>query len=702
MLLEKDQANIGKLRTRGRFRDEPAFQLALSSKLDCIDFIPKSLPPTAILIVKQLTDPTPVKLSLRAAQVYLDSEWESTTQDQLEQCYQHALRPQQGFIPADAEAVVFTEHSELLACLSYDFASGTTSQHWWWDVLLKNISMAENTSKVLLTHLLEDLIYLPAMLEKLKSWQKVEKVLKTITPDDCRVLSFHLAQEHGLFHLAEAIEDTSRRSFVKSSTQRDHSLIYLYRDHKEDSQQQFQQQLAFYKQWVGKVTYFPEGLAKEQTFLLVLGLILQHEPWLVHNKQFQEDAINVWSADSVVASSQYTRNNFVGINKDKHEAASNISVINPINLKEDTDTSRPDTTHINNIDTNNNSGVDNKKVTNADHIESSISKKKRITKQGKNKILKADSKIFTDKSIKNNKEAMKNKNSASAVRVDTKLKPLTTIVKEDFEFIKDNNYANEFITTELGGILYLINLMNWLDLPNSFEKNWRLASQLGPWSLLELLGRALIDDRDAIYSDDFLWPLLAELDGRQTGTLPGASFIGHDEFRLPNAWFDEVKVEHETYFWSSAKGRLRLWATSGYMLVDVVRSNKTPKHQATIEVQNYVGEKYKSLLSKSSFSKAPISHCKIFDEQGLNLDLRRFLGYIIPYLQFRLLLALGDDKLNSIETILHCRGKIYFSSSHIDFVTPIENINLKSRRSGLDCDPGWLADYGRVVQFHFD
>ena len=39
--------------------------------------------------------------------------------------------------------------------------------------------------------------------------------------------------------------------------------------------------------------------------------------------------------------------------------------------------------------------------------------------------------------------------------------------------------------------------------------------------------------------------------------------------------------------------------------------------------------------------------------------------------------------------------------THVDLVTPMDNISLPARRAGLDWDPGWLPDYGRVVQFHF-
>ena len=55
-----------------------------------------------------------------------------------------------------------------------------------------------------------------------------------------------------------------------------------------------------------------------------------------------------------------------------------------------------------------------------------------------------------------------------------------------------------------------------------------------------------------------------------------------------------------------------------------------------------------------------------------------------------------------ISHLLQCRGKIFVTSSHIDFFTSVDNVSLAARVSGLDRDPGWLPDIGRVVQFHFE
>ena len=204
----------------------------------------------------------------------------------------------------------------------------------------------------------------------------------------------------------------------------------------------------------------------------------------------------------------------------------------------------------------------------------------------------------------------------------------------------------DFVPTQIGGVLYLINLMRQLDLPQCFEKDWRLASQIGPWGLLELLGRALIGDELTEFNDDPLWGVLAELDGRKSGELPGSGFTGSDSYRLPDFWVKEVE--------------------------DFADINSPPYNQpANVKIP------------------------------GLNEDLLRWLAFTLPYIRYRLQLALGFDSKISLKFIV-CPGRLYMTSTHVDFITDINNIAISARKAGLDRDPGWLVDFGRVVKFHYE
>ena len=65
------------------------------------------------------------------------------------------------------------------------------------------------------------------------------------------------------------------------------------------------------------------------------------------------------------------------------------------------------------------------------------------------------------------------------------------------------------VSTQLGGVLYLINLMVALDLPHCFEAGWRLATGVGPWGLLYALGWELAMQDGAAPGADMSWPALA-------------------------------------------------------------------------------------------------------------------------------------------------------------------------------------------------
>lgn len=47
-------------------------------------------------------------------------------------------------------------------------------------------------------------------------------------------------------------------------------------------------------------------------------------------------------------------------------------------------------------------------------------------------------------------------------------------------------------------------------------------------------------------------------------------------------------------------------------------------------------------------------------------------------------------------------GTVFVSRTHVDVVLDIHQIDLAARTSGLDQDPGWIPELGRVVLFHFE
>jgi hypothetical protein len=56
---------------------------------------------------------------------------------------------------------------------------------------------------------------------------------------------------------------------------------------------------------------------------------------------------------------------------------------------------------------------------------------------------------------------------------------------------------------------------------------------------------------------------------------------------------------------------------------------------------------------------------------------------------------------HAVTAILRRPGHLFVTSSHVDVVMPLASADLDVRRAGLDRDPGWLPEYGRVIYFHY-
>lgn len=52
-------------------------------------------------------------------------------------------------------------------------------------------------------------------------------------------------------------------------------------------------------------------------------------------------------------------------------------------------------------------------------------------------------------------------------------------------------------------------------------------------------------------------------------------------------------------------------------------------------------------------------------------------------------------------SLVHRRGKVTATSSHVDVYFDAAQVDMRIRRSGLDFDPGWVPWLGRVVYFHY-
>src|SRR5262249_6490702 len=86
------------------------------------------------------------------------------------------------------------------------------------------------------------------------------------------------------------------------------------------------------------------------------------------------------------------------------------------------------------------------------------------------------------------------------------------------------------LPTGLGGVLYLIRLLERLQLPGGWPDGGALAEYLGGWGVVEVLARGLLGAAHEGYRDDPIWMALTMLDGRRPGRRAGAGMQHRDAY----------------------------------------------------------------------------------------------------------------------------------------------------------------------------
>ncbi len=200
---------IGKVRVRADTEQRTALQLSTAGTLERLDWHLNGCPPSAILVVKHLSDPLPGVFDPLQGVLAIDRSWERAVKQRLDAFYRDAVRPDRGFIPPDALAVVFEDRSELLACLALDVAMNSVWQKWWWKMPVREITAGQQNVDVE-TVLSAESTLVPAILHHLVQWQEAERVLQSLSAEQTRQVLNAVGTAfsvHGLQEKLERLED---------------------------------------------------------------------------------------------------------------------------------------------------------------------------------------------------------------------------------------------------------------------------------------------------------------------------------------------------------------------------------------------------------------------------------------------------------------------------------------------------------------
>ncbi len=91
-----------------------------------------------------------------------------------------AARPAHGAVPAGAEAVLFADRAEFLACLARDLCEGTAWGNWWWHGILE--TAVTSGAEPAVQRWLGEPEHVPAALELLATWGAAVRFAQTVEP----------------------------------------------------------------------------------------------------------------------------------------------------------------------------------------------------------------------------------------------------------------------------------------------------------------------------------------------------------------------------------------------------------------------------------------------------------------------------------------------------------------------------------------
>jgi hypothetical protein len=697
---------VGTLRVRGVAENHTALRLALASVLSGADLRPREVSPAAVLIVRRLVDPLPGRLVAKHRAVIVDAAWERAARNALTEIYRRAARPALGAVPANAEAVLFADEGEMLACLALDMVRGEALAHWWWRAILR--SLPSPSAAGLTTLLCERSTSVPAALHHLAERGRAVRVVEALSPAQARAILAAMARAYRLAGLPLDVDGAARPAAGEGQGTAGGGLEAKGPDSRAPPVADWDR--ARYDAamsepappWLPGIV--PPDLDKERSCLLGVGLSLYRRPAVVRSTTFQAALADWWSHPASGAGGQRVAPNsgqpapIAVQDRVRRAGGTELAKARSVTSGEETSAGqarRPAATvaPAGFAPGGHQLGEDPTSAPLAG-IESRAGGAKEPDGESRHRAMPAPDET---------RQRLTGSQELTAAEPDGEVQ---VAARGDSVLGLEGG-----VRTQLGGVLYLINLMAHLDLPACFEAGWRLDSQVGSWGVLELLGRGLLAlDGEPLPSggqpleSDPLWAALARLDGREPGELPGVTYHGGDAYRLPTGWAVPAAGDEGIYYRASRR-RLRLWSEEGYVLFDVPRDGSPPRKQAAGELGRCLAGKSQVKRARAASDRAPLADLTGPLVAGLNRCLARWLALVLSYIRVRLEKGLSPDGIGSPDLgqeLLLRPAWLYVTSTHVDLAMSLDCISLPVRLAGLDCNPGWMPAFARVVLFHFD
>lgn len=532
--------------------------------LNTVDFRPPGIPPSGILIVRHMSDPLPGKVSPYSPGVRVQGSWEQAVQRVLQEKYRTAQRPVHGCIPANADAVFFIDQGQMLAALALDMSRGEAWRHWWWKVTLLRLPGITG---------LESLLCLkapmvPALVHHLVQWQAADTVIGALSPQQTLTVLKHIGRA---FAVEDALAPTADNMLagkgtltpgkpVKGTVENHASDRYLTHIRQPGIDDSISPGAGIKEPWPLPGFWPRDRMGRERTTLLGVSLMLYPGTAALKSNQFKKNFRQWWRYFEIETGRKKEREKPVSPIKETSIPAADPDMGgeevkkrgSEIKKKKKNENRAQD-------DFTSPTGAGEKGTEphvyreNKNRGQAASETSKTIKGQATCKPRgKTGGELKKAKEQRSGEDREKEKRTPAAEQADlesgpvnrTEPRPRTGRIQDirfedsgapgapaqerEIEAVINTDAALplEGAATGLAGVFYLINLMTRLDLLTSFREQCGFADYVGAWGVLELLARALTEEMEPepAVANDPLWSILALLDGREEGTLPGGEF----------------------------------------------------------------------------------------------------------------------------------------------------------------------------------
>ncbi len=621
---------MARLRIRCSDGDRPTVQRRAEAVLRTMHWRPRALPASAILCIRRFPDPKPGTLRLDHQWSGDSTSWQRAAGEALDRFADKAARPLNGPVPANAEAVVFLDPAEMLACLARDWTDGSVGLRWWWRSLLRTT----DPGRALLETWLEAIEHAPAALQRLAEQGNAVSFVRALSAIQARTLLENVAHKFGLAALLAALEseccDGSPNGKRETVPTADSAA-------RETNGAAVQSRPTLRPPWQAWVTGFEnEDLTMERLVLLVVSLMLYRAPGVVRQSSFATQLVR-WERERTIS------------HKDKAFAA----LMRPPVADDRAEKPSPTTRQNDELSTVSTApSVESRSAasppTPPSQLSIALTRPAAVSRPSiadpPTVPLARPPAIHASQYVTSIPPPTET-NGSPAIVFDKADEPLRPPTVPSIPHTRSNEQCaapaipfRELVETEFGGLFYLINLGLFLKLYGDFTSPLRPGLALPVWDFIALVGDNIVGER---LRADPLWDLLARLSGREAETEPGDGFAAPRDWEVPEDWTD---------FRQSAAAVIGLGASS--------------------EAESGLAE---------------------------------WFGWLMPYLRWRLLRALGlDDPAKLSPVLCEQSARIRVTETHLDVRFTLARLPIQVRLAGLDRNPGWVPAAGRFIAFHYD